>query len=84
MLSLVGPAMNLVSGVLGVPLQGEVMVASGCYQPCWGRERYGTQRSLGAEFASVLTLEMLYVIVFDPPTSVLVSQLAEWQLDGGT
>lgn len=39
MLSLVGPAMNLVSGVLGVPLQGEVMVASGCYQPCWGRER---------------------------------------------
>ena len=27
---------------------------------------------------------MLYVIVFDPPTSVLVSQLAEWHLDGGT
>ena len=44
----------------------------------------GTQRSLGAEFASFLTLEMLYVIVFDPPTSVLVSQLAEWHLDGGT
>lgn len=31
--------MNLVSGVLGVPLQGEVMVASGCCQPCWGRGR---------------------------------------------
>lgn len=31
--------MNLVSGVLGVPLQGEVMVASGGCQLCWGRRR---------------------------------------------